>query len=186
MSDPPVHDLIYLNWCPLRCSSGVDHGWCASLVDSIKVPKSRQTLTTVMIFAEGSRCMLRPFKSFPLLTEFSFLQVWVRGKVAYVAQTPWIQSGSVQDNILFGSPMDTVRYERVLEVCQLKKDLELFIHGDRTEIGERGINLSGGQKQRIQLARAVYQDGDVYILDDPFSALDAQTSSQIFKVCETE
>lgn len=78
--------------------------------------------------------------------------------------------------------MDRIRYESVLEACALNKDLELFSFGDQTEIGERGINLSGGQKQRIQLARALYQDSDIYLLDDPFSAVDAHTGSQLFRV----
>lgn len=104
------------------------------------------------------------------------------GSTAYVAQSAWIQSGTVEDNIRFGSPMDHDRYSSVLEACALKKDLELFAFGDQTEIGERGINLSGGQKQRIQLARALYQNSSIYLLDDPFSAVDAHTGSHIFKV----
>lgn len=99
-----------------------------------------------------------------------------------MAQTSWIQNGTVQDNILFGLPMERERYNEVLRVCSLTKDLEMMEHGDQTEIGERGINLSGGQKQRIQLARAVYQDCDIYLLDDVFSAVDAHTGSDIFKV----
>ena len=78
--------------------------------------------------------------------------------------------------------MDRQRYDEVIRVCCLEKDLEMMDYGDQTEIGERGINLSGGQKQRIQLARAVYQDCDIYLLDDVFSAVDAHTGSEIFKV----
>ncbi|CAN4113551.1 unnamed protein product [Withania somnifera] len=110
-------------------------------------------------------------------------EVRVCGSTAYVAQTSWIQNSSIQENILFGSPMNNKRYKDVLRVCSLEKDLESLEHGDQTEIGERGINLSGGQKQRIQLARAVYQDCDIYLLDDIFSAVDAQTGSEIFKEC---
>ncbi|KAK7828275.1 abc transporter c family member 10 [Quercus suber] len=104
----------------------------------------------------------------------------VYGKISYVSQTAWIQSGTIQDNILFGSAMDSERYKETLERCSLVKDLELLPFGDLTEIGERGVNLSGGQKQHIQLARALYQDADVFLLDDPFSALDAQTAMSIF------
>ncbi|CAI0437454.1 unnamed protein product [Linum tenue] len=103
------------------------------------------------------------------------------GSRAYVSQSPWIQSGKIQDNILFGQEMDKEKYDRVLEACALKKDLELFSFGDQTGIGERGINLSGGQKQRIQIARALYQDADIYLFDDPFSAVDAHTGSHLFK-----
>ncbi|CAL5402678.1 unnamed protein product [Camellia sinensis] len=105
------------------------------------------------------------------------------GTKAYVAQSPWIQSGKIEENILFGEEMDRERYEKVLEACSLKKDLEILSFGDQTVIGERGINLSGGQKQRIQIARALYQDADIYLFDDPFSALDAHTGSHLFKQC---
>ncbi|XP_030514474.2 ABC transporter C family member 3-like [Rhodamnia argentea] len=105
------------------------------------------------------------------------------GTKAYVAQSPWIQSGKIEENILFGKKMDRERYERIIEACCLKKDLEILPFGDQTIIGERGINMSGGQKQRVQIARAIYQDADVYLLDDPFSAVDAHTGSHIFKEC---
>lgn len=78
--------------------------------------------------------------------------------------------------------MDKAKYKGVIHACSLKKDLELFSHGDQTIIGDRGINLSGGQKQRVQLARALYHDADIYLLDDPFSAVDAHTGSELFKV----
>ncbi|KAH9331195.1 hypothetical protein KI387_003303, partial [Taxus chinensis] len=109
--------------------------------------------------------------------------VKIRGTKAYVPQTPWIQTGKIEDNILFGKMMDRSNYENVLEACALNKDLHLFSHGDQTEIGERGINLSGGQKQRIQLARSIYQDADIYLLDDPFSAVDAHTGTLLFNEC---
>uniref|UniRef100_A0A803NDN0 ABC-type xenobiotic transporter n=1 Tax=Chenopodium quinoa TaxID=63459 RepID=A0A803NDN0_CHEQI len=110
-------------------------------------------------------------------------KVRVCGTTAYVAQTSWIQNGTIEENILFGLPMDREKYKEVLRVCCLEKDMEMMEFGDQTEIGERGINLSGGQKQRIQLARAVYQDCDIYLLDDVFSAVDAHTGSEIFKEC---
>ncbi|XP_062117924.1 ABC transporter C family member 3-like [Humulus lupulus] len=105
------------------------------------------------------------------------------GTTAYVAQSPWIQSGKIEENILFGKEMDREKYERVLEACSLKKDLEILSFGDQTVIGERGINLSSGQKQRIQIARALYQDADIYLFDDPFSAVDAHTGSHLFREC---
>ncbi|CAL4958524.1 unnamed protein product [Urochloa decumbens] len=110
-------------------------------------------------------------------------EVKVCGTTAYVSQSAWIQSGKIQDNILFGKEMDNDKYERVLESCSLKKDLEILPFGDQTVIGERGINLSGGQKQRIQIARALYQEADIYLFDDPFSAVDAHTGSHLFKEC---
>ncbi|GAV86834.1 ABC_tran domain-containing protein/ABC_membrane domain-containing protein [Cephalotus follicularis] len=113
----------------------------------------------------------------------------VCGSTAYVAQSPWIQSGKIEENIIFGNQMDRERYEGVLEACSLKKDLEILSFGDQTVIGERGINMSGGQKQRIQIARALYQGiaralyqgSDIYLFDDPFSAVDAHTGSHLFK-----
>ena len=110
------------------------------------------------------------------------MQVEVNGKVAYVSQTAWIQTGTIRENILFGSLMDEEKYARVVKNCSLVKDIEMLPFGDQTIIGERGVNLSGGQKQRVQLARALYQDADVYLLDDPFSAVDAHTAASLFKV----
>ncbi|CAN6345532.1 unnamed protein product [Urochloa humidicola] len=109
--------------------------------------------------------------------------VSVSGSVAYVAQTSWIQSGTVRDNVLFGKPMNKEEYEKAIRCCALDKDIENFPHGDLTEIGQRGLNMSGGQKQRIQLARAVYNDADIYLLDDPFSAVDAHTAATLFNDC---
>lgn len=105
------------------------------------------------------------------------------GSVAYVSQSAWIQNATIMDNILFGAPLDHARYQKVLHACGLEPDLASMEHGDQTEIGEKGINVSGGQKQRIQLARAVYQDCDLYLLDDVFSAVDAHTGSHLFKEC---
>ncbi|CAL5195604.1 unnamed protein product [Lathyrus oleraceus] len=107
----------------------------------------------------------------------------VGGTLAYVSQSAWIQSGTVRDNILFGKPMDKTRYVKAIKACALDKDINDFSHGDLTEIGQRGINMSGGQKQRIQLARAVYNDADIYLLDDPFSAVDAHTAAILFNDC---
>ncbi|XP_031112556.1 putative ABC transporter C family member 15 [Ipomoea triloba] len=109
--------------------------------------------------------------------------VKISGTMAYVPQSPWILTGNIRENILFGKSYDREKYERTVEACALKKDFELFSAGDLTEIGERGINMSGGQKQRIQIARAVYQDADIYLLDDPFSAVDAHTGTHLFKEC---
>ncbi|ESW18595.1 hypothetical protein PHAVU_006G053900 [Phaseolus vulgaris] len=107
----------------------------------------------------------------------------VCGTKAYVAQSSWIQSSTIEDNILFGKDMERQRYEKVLEACCLKKDLDILSFGDQTIIGERGINLSGGQKQRIQIARALYHDADIYLFDDVFSAVDAHTGSHLFQEC---
>ncbi|XP_070617590.1 multidrug resistance-associated protein 1-like [Erythrolamprus reginae] len=93
--------------------------------------------------------------------------VSLRGSVAFVPQQAWIQNATLRENILFGRQLDGRLYRRVVEACALLPDLELLPSGDQTEIGEKGVNLSGGQKQRVSLARAVYADTDIYLLDDP-------------------
>ncbi|XP_050921529.1 multidrug resistance-associated protein 5 isoform X1 [Lates calcarifer] len=104
----------------------------------------------------------------------------VRGRLAYVAQQAWILNATLRDNILFGLEYQEDRYQSVLSACCLRPDLALLPNADLTEIGERGANLSGGQRQRISLARALYSDRDVYILDDPLSALDAHVANHVF------
>ncbi|BFZ17907.1 hypothetical protein BsWGS_20945 [Bradybaena similaris] len=106
--------------------------------------------------------------------------VSVKGSVSYVAQQAWIQNDTLQNNILFSKPFNEGRYSKVIEACALQPDLDILAAGDKTEIGEKGINLSGGQKQRVSLARAVYQDADVYLLDDPLSAVDSHVGKHLF------
>ncbi|KAJ1821520.1 hypothetical protein LPJ60_002558, partial [Coemansia sp. RSA 2675] len=106
--------------------------------------------------------------------------VVVHGQVAYVPQQPWIMNATLRSNILFGLKYDEAFYNRVVEACALRPDLEMLTAGDMTEIGEKGINLSGGQKARVSLARAVYSRADVYILDDPLSAVDAHVARHLF------
>uniref|UniRef100_A0A158PA92 ABC-type glutathione-S-conjugate transporter n=1 Tax=Angiostrongylus cantonensis TaxID=6313 RepID=A0A158PA92_ANGCA len=108
-------------------------------------------------------------------------KITIHGKLAYISQLPWIQNMTVRDNILFGKPFDRRKYNEVLSACALKPDLKILPYGDKTEIGEKGVNLSGGQKARLSLARAVYQDCDVYLLDDPLSAVDAHVGRHIFE-----
>ncbi|XP_009463507.1 PREDICTED: canalicular multispecific organic anion transporter 1 [Nipponia nippon] len=105
----------------------------------------------------------------------------IQGSLAYVPQQAWIQNATLKDNILFGSELDEARYQQVIKACALLPDLELLPAGDQTEIGEKGINLSGGQKQRVSLARAVYSNADIYVLDDPLSAVDAHVSKYLFE-----
>ncbi|CAI2359203.1 unnamed protein product [Moneuplotes crassus] len=105
------------------------------------------------------------------LTEQSIVKLG--GSISYAQQVPWIQNKTIRDNILFGKRMDEQRYNQVIEMCELGPDLGLFPGGDLTEIGEKGINLSGGQKARVSLARSIYADNDILLMDDPVSALDA-------------
>ncbi|XP_066267633.1 ATP-binding cassette sub-family C member 4-like [Branchiostoma lanceolatum] len=110
-------------------------------------------------------------------------EVKVHGKVGYASQQPWVFSGTVRQNILFGRPYKEDTYDKTIQVCALEKDLGLLPHGDMTLVGDRGVTLSGGQKARINLARAVYHDADIYLLDDPLSAVDAEVGQQLFNRC---
>uniref|UniRef100_A0A8C3M596 Canalicular multispecific organic anion transporter 2 n=1 Tax=Chrysolophus pictus TaxID=9089 RepID=A0A8C3M596_CHRPC len=107
-------------------------------------------------------------------------EVAVKGSVAYVPQQAWIQNATLKDNILFGQAPNEQKYQNTLEACALKTDLEVLPGGDHTEIGEKGINLSGGQRQRVSLARAVFSSSDIYLLDDPLSAVDSHVAKHIF------
>ncbi|XP_005099201.2 multidrug resistance-associated protein 4 [Aplysia californica] len=109
--------------------------------------------------------------------------VRVSGRVAYVSQQPWIFSGSVRQNIVFGGVFDKSRYDKVVKVSALKRDFEIMPQGDATLIGDRGVSLSGGQRARVSLARALYMDADIYLLDDPLSAVDTAVGRHIFEKC---
>nr|QUF59447.1 ATP-binding cassette transporter Abcc1-1 [Brachionus angularis] len=104
----------------------------------------------------------------------------IDGTMSYVPQQAWIQNETVRENILFGGSFDESLYNKVIKSCALITDLNILPAGDKTEIGEKGINLSGGQKQRVSLARASYHNADIYLLDDPLSAVDAHVGKHIF------
>uniref|UniRef100_A0A3Q2TZ47 ABC-type glutathione-S-conjugate transporter n=1 Tax=Fundulus heteroclitus TaxID=8078 RepID=A0A3Q2TZ47_FUNHE len=104
----------------------------------------------------------------------------IQGSLAFVPQQAWIQNATLRDNILFGSPYEDKRFQDVVEACALGPDLKLLSAGDLTEIGEKGINLSGGQKQRVSLARAAYSQADIFLLDDPLSAVDSHVGKHLF------
>ncbi|KAM9447563.1 ATP-binding cassette sub-family C member 4-like isoform 4-T5 [Salvelinus alpinus] len=106
-----------------------------------------------------------------------------KGELTYASQQPWIFPGTIRSNILFGKALHPQKYERVLRACALKRDMELLPDGDLEVIGDRGATLSGGQKARVGLARAVYQDADIYLLDDPLSAVDAEVGKHLFEQC---
>ena len=109
--------------------------------------------------------------------------VHINGRIGYAAQIPWIQNDTIRNNIIFSKPFEEEKYNKVLSLCQLNEDLETFEGKDLTEIGEKGVNLSGGQKVRISLARTIYNEPDIYLFDDPISALDANVGKKIMKNC---
>ncbi|KAI0728488.1 hypothetical protein C8Q72DRAFT_917712, partial [Fomitopsis betulina] len=113
----------------------------------------------------------------------SYVNLPRSGGVAYAAQESWVQNETIKDNILFGSLFDAERYEKVIEQCGLRRDLELLDDGDLTEVGEKGLTLSGGQKARITLARAIYSPAEILLLDDVLAALDVHTSQWIVNKC---
>ncbi|XP_060989153.1 ATP-binding cassette sub-family C member 4-like isoform X10 [Dama dama] len=110
-------------------------------------------------------------------------KIRVQGRIAYVSQQPWVFPGTVRSNILFGKKYEGDSYKKVIKACALEEDFQLLEDGDITEIGDRGTPLSEGQKARLCLARAVYQDADIYLLDDPLSAVDAGVSRHLFEQC---
>ncbi|XP_073368124.1 LOW QUALITY PROTEIN: multidrug resistance-associated protein 4 [Mycetomoellerius zeteki] len=107
-------------------------------------------------------------------------------RISYASQEPWLFGGTVRDNILFGQPYDKARYMQVASVCALTQDFQQFPQGDMTLVGDRGVSLSGGQKARVNLARTVYRQADVYLLDDPLSAVDTRVARHLYGKCITE
>lgn len=110
----------------------------------------------------------------------------VSGSLSYAAQEPWLFQATVRQNIIFTEPFDAKRYAEVIRACALESDLQQWPSGDRTNVGERGVCLSGGQRARINLARAVYRRADIYLLDDPLAAVDAQVGKYIAEKCITK
>lgn len=122
-----------------------------------------------------------------ILGEISLVQgeTWVNGSVSYASQEAWVFGSTVRQNILFGQDYDHQRYQKVVKACALLKDFQQFPESDRTIVGERGSLLSGGQKARLNLARTLYKQSDIYLLDDPLSAVsDKYRSSELISFVE--
>ena len=130
---------------------------------------------------------------YTIFTQSSFLQtilgelpihsgkISIQGKLGYAAQDPWLFDGTVRQNILFGNEYDDQRYNDTIQLCNMEQDIASFQDGSNEMVGDRGTTLSGGQKARLNLARAIYRDSDVYLLDDPLSAVDANVGKDLFE-----
>ena len=105
----------------------------------------------------------------------------INGELSYYSQQPWIMSDTLKNNILFFKEYDQEKYLKIIKICQLEKDLELLPYGENTEINSTSSNVSGGQRARISLARTLYKEADLYLIDDPFSNIDNKVGTEIFK-----
>ena len=164
----------------IRCVD-VIRGWSpttrALTIDSLSVPRSELVVVVGAVGAGKSALLLSILGELhPIAGEIA-----VGGTLGYCPQTPWIISDSIKENITLGLPFDANRYQRAIYASGLTQDLQLFPHGDNTQIGERGVNLSGGQRQRVALARVLYRGADIYLLDDPLSALDPKVANHVFR-----
>ena len=146
---------------------------------NLSVDKGNLAFITGRVGAGKSSLLYAILREMPLIRG----KISSVGKIAWVGQQPWVFSGTVQDNVLFGEPFDQNRYDLTLQTCDLIKDLQRFPDGDLTVVGERGTVLSGGQQARVELARAVYSNADIYLLDDPLSAVDSKVGHDIFERC---
>ncbi|TFK76755.1 P-loop containing nucleoside triphosphate hydrolase protein [Pluteus cervinus] len=175
--------------------------WTSESTDGALTPSKRDFRLRVedeLIFKQGCiNLILGPTGSgktsllMALLGEMHFIptgpESWFHlpreGGVAYAAQESWVQNETIRDNIVFDSPFDETRYQKVVYQCALERDLELFHAGDQTEVGEKGLTLSGGQKARVTLARAIYSQAKIILLDDVLAALDVHTAKWIIDKC---
>lgn len=169
-----LHNLS-ASWDKVECDKRRKH------IDNISANISeKQFVGIVGNVGSGKTTLLNA-----LLGELEIIagNVEVNGLISYAPQEAWIFEGSIRDNIIFVEKYDEKRYRAVLQACELERDIDLFPFGDSTIVGERGISLSGGQKARISLARSVYRQADIYIFDDPLSAVDSQVGKRLLHQC---
>ncbi len=163
----------------LTCKAGNTNG--KYLLEDVSFQAKESTLTVITGHVGSGKSTL--LAAIAGEVDVSTGTITCPGSVAYFSQTAWIFSGTLRDNILFGKSYDEDKYLNVIQACALKEDMERFSTGDLTFVGERGVVLSGGQRARVSLARAVYADADVYLLDDPLSAVDLKIAEHIINHC---
>ncbi|XP_071508424.1 ATP-binding cassette sub-family C member 4-like [Diadema antillarum] len=146
------------------------------------VKKEKLLAVVGPVGAGKSSLLMAVLKELPALSG----SIKTQGRIAYASQQPWVFGGTVRDNITFGRDHVERKYRSIIRVCALTTDIKQLPDGDMTMVGERGVTLSGGQKARINLARALYDDADIYLLDDPLSAVDSEVSRHIFEKCIME
>ncbi|XP_035890492.1 uncharacterized protein LOC118502378 [Anopheles stephensi] len=174
---------LSLNSAPFVEFSSVHSSWPSSsfsLQDiSFKIDATNhRTVAIVGSIGAGKSTLLNLIIGEQTATEGT---ITVNGTISYCSQKPWLFEGTIKQNVIFLDPYDETRYRTVLKVCALEHDIAEWPHGDQTMVGERGYSLSGGQKARINLARALYRSADIYLLDDPLSAVDAHVANVLFE-----
>ena len=170
---------VYVSIADACCSWATESSKQTLYRVSLEAPKSHMVAITGAVGSGKSSLLMAVLGEIPL----SKGSISSHGKIAFVPQIPWIFSGTIRENILFGLPYIDTKFQHVVDTCNLRKDLADFSSGDQTEIGQRGVKLSGGQKARVSLARALYSEADIYLLDDPLSALDAKVGRTLFETC---
>ncbi|KAK0060207.1 multidrug resistance-associated protein 4-like isoform X2 [Biomphalaria pfeifferi] len=162
----------------LLLESDTDHSFSLKYI-SLQIKKGELLAVVGVVGSGKSSLMMALIGELP----YEIGQIAVNGRLSYCGQTNWVFSGTVRENILFGHSYNPNHYQQVVQACGLTHDLQLLPKGDQTYVGERGLQLSGGQKARLALARAVYHEADIYLLDDPLSAVDTNVGRQIFESC---
>lgn len=171
------NDLLYLD--------GLSSKWSPNSTElalkNINLHIKERTLTGIIgPVGSGKSSLLQTILGEMVISDGT---IQVNGKIAYASQEAWVFGGTIRQNILFGSEYNRKRYHDVIKACNLEKDFKQFTDGDGTIVGDRGASLSGGQKARINLARTIYRDADIYLLDDPLSAVDIHVSKHLYDEC---
>eukprot|EP01133_Synstelium_polycarpum_P004376 gene4376-5119_t len=175
-SDPATPTGIYIQDAKFSWTDHVDTK--SFTLDDLSITCTGPSLTMVIgSVGSGKSSLCQAMLGEMTLHSGSFTSL---GRVSYVAQQAWLINASMRENIVFGAQFDSARYSSVLTACALDRDISLFPHGDLVQVGEKGITMSGGQRQRISMARALYHEADIYILDDPLSAVDSHVSKHLF------